>query len=237
MDSTGRTEPEALFRLVAESLPSGVLLVDSAGLIMLANQQIELQFGYTRDELIAQSIDMLLPASHRAAHAAHREGFMTMPRARPMGAGRDLFGRRRDGSEFPIEVGLRPMATEHGTFVLAVVVDLTARRHVEHTHSLTVEGQLEFERLVSGLSASFINLPADRVDDAMREALRRIGEARNLDRCTFFRIQPDSTAVTPVGLAETRDPSGAGAHLGQGAVPVGARDRSGWRAVVLLECR
>ena len=115
-----------------------------------------------------------------------------------MGASQELIGRRRDGSEFPIEVRLNALTTDHGTFALAVVADITARRHAERASRLIAEGQLEFERLVAELSASFINLPADGVDDAMREAFRRIGEALDLDRCTFFRIQPDGHAVAPV---------------------------------------
>ena len=114
-----------------------------------------------------------------------------------MGAASELRCRRRDGSEFPAEVGLSPLTTENGTFVLAVVIE-SATRQIEATSPSIAEGQLEFERLVAELSASFINLPADRVDDAMRDALRRIGEALDLDRCTFFRIQPDGVAVAPV---------------------------------------
>ena len=93
---------------------------------------------------------------------------------------------------------MSPLTTEHGTFVVAVVVDITGRRQAERTSQLVSEGQLEFERLVAELSASFINLPADRVDDAARDALRRIGEALDLDRCAFLRIQPDGVAVSPV---------------------------------------
>ena len=124
-------QAEALARAVAESMPGGVLVVDAAGVIALANRQIESQFGYSCAELVGQSIDILLPESSRAAHAAHRANFMTMPEARPMGAGRQLLGRRRDGSEFPVEVGLSPLTTEHGTFVVAVVVDITGRRQAE----------------------------------------------------------------------------------------------------------
>ena len=114
-----------------------------------------------------------------------------------MGTARELLCRRRDGSEFRAEVGLSPLTTENGTFVLAVVIESTTPQ-IEATSPSIAEGQLEFERLVAELSASFINLPADRVDDAMRDALRRIGEALDIDRCTFFRIQPDGVAVAPV---------------------------------------
>ena len=117
------TQAEALARAVAESMPGGVLVVDAAGVIALANRQIELQFGYSCDELVGQSIDILLPESSRAAHAAHRASVMATPGARPMGAGRELLCRRRDGSEFPAEVGLSPLTTEDGTFVLAVVIE------------------------------------------------------------------------------------------------------------------
>jgi PAS domain S-box-containing protein len=188
-----------LFGLVAESLPSGILVVDSTGVIAHANERVERQFGYTRDELIGQSVDSLLPHSLRDAHAVLRHGYLTMPEARPMGSGRKLVGRRRDGSEFPVEIGLNPISTPQGVFVLAIVVDITPRGQAERLASLAIEEQLEFERLVAELSAKFINLPVDSVDDEMREAFRRIGEALNLDRCTFFRIQPDGIAVSPVG--------------------------------------
>jgi formate hydrogenlyase transcriptional activator len=95
-------------------------------------------------------------------------------------------------------VGLKPLTTEYGPSVLAVIVDVTARRQLEQATRFVVEEQLEFERLVAELSASFINLPADRVDDAIRDALQRIGEALDLDRCTFFRIQAEGVAVAPV---------------------------------------
>ena len=83
-------QAEALARAVAESMPGGVLVVDAAGVIAMANRQIESQFGYSCDELVGQSIDILLPESSRAAHAAHRASVMARPDARPMGAGRQL---------------------------------------------------------------------------------------------------------------------------------------------------
>ena len=191
-------QAEALARAVAESMPGGVLVVDAAGVIALANRQIESQFGYSCAELVGQSIDILLPESSRAAHAAHRANLMAMPEARPMGAGRQLLCRRRDGSEFPGRSRIEP-ADDRARHVRA----RRRRRHhdtrqIEATSQLVAEGQLEFERLVAELSASFINLPADRVDDAVRDALRRIGEALDLDRCAFLRIQPDGVAVSPV---------------------------------------
>jgi formate hydrogenlyase transcriptional activator len=203
-------DAEALFRLAAESLPSGVLVVGPDGTIALVNHQLEVQFGYTRDELIGRSVDMLLPDAERAVHAAHRQAFMEKPESRTMGAGRELFGQRRDGSRFPVEVGLNLVETDHGTFVLAAVVDVTARKQVEESNDRVIEGQFEFERLVAELSVQFINLPADQVDEAIRNALRRIGEALDLDRCTFFRIQPDGLLTDPVGWSAEGVPTLSG---------------------------
>jgi formate hydrogenlyase transcriptional activator len=187
-------ERGGLFGLALDSLPNGVLLVDPAGTITFVNRQLAQQFGYTREELIGQSVGILLPEALRPDDAEYRQDFMSMTAARTMGAGRHLFGRRRDGSEFPLEISLTPLQMDHGLSVLAAVVDISARVETEQAQSLAVEEQLEFERLVAELSAKFINLPADRVDETIADALRRIGEALDLDRCQFFRIQPDGVA-------------------------------------------
>jgi PAS domain S-box-containing protein len=208
-----------LFRLVAESLPSGVLVVAPDGTIVLVNHELERQFGHSRDELIGQPIDILLPEALHAVRVAHRQGFVSKPEARPMGAGRDLFACRRNGSTFPVEVGLSSMETERGPLVIASVVDVSARPEVQKASILAVEAQLEFEQLVAELSAKFINLPADQVDDAMRDALRRIGEALHLDRCTFFRIQPDGLALDPVSWESAGIPPAPASIRGSEQVP------------------
>jgi PAS domain S-box-containing protein len=193
-----RLKAEGVFRLAIEALPTGVLVVGPDGTIALVNRELEQQFGYPREELIGRSIDILLPEALRAMHEIHRQGFMAQPGARSMGAGRDLFGLRRDGSQFPLEIGLNPLETEHGLYVLASVVDLTGRWEVEQAARRAVQGRIEFERLVADMSVQFINLPPDRVDDAIRHALERVGEALEIDRCTFFRIQPDGVLADPV---------------------------------------
>jgi PAS domain S-box-containing protein len=181
-----------------EWLPSGVLILGPDGTIAVVNRELERQFGYAREELIGQSVDVLLPESLRLAHAAHRAGFMTGPVARRMGAGRNLLGSRRDGSQFPVEVSLKPIQTEHGTFVLAVV-DTTAPTGIDNQgNRLATAGRIEFEKLVAELFVKFINLPADQVLPAIQDALRRIGEGLDLDRCSFYRIQPDGMLVDAV---------------------------------------
>ena len=182
---------DAVFNRLAMSLPIGVLVVDHARNITAANREIERQFGRPQTELICERVDALLPGFPSVKDLSHDPDADT-------GRVRHLVGRRPDGSEFPVELGLRRVATERGTDVLALVADLTGGRLVE-TLTSRIEEQLEFERVVAELSMAFINLPVDRVDDAMCEALRRIGEGLDLDRCQFFRIQPDGTAVAPVG--------------------------------------
>jgi PAS domain S-box-containing protein len=211
---------ESLFRFAIESLPTGVVVVDTNGTIVLVNRQLEEQFGYSRDELVGRSVDMLVPEDLRAAHADHRRRFQATPGVRPMGDGQDLSGLRRDGSRFPIEIRLTPVETEHGCFVLASVVDITARRELERAAVAAIAGRLEFERLVAELSVQFINLPPDQVYAAIRTALRKIGEAMDLDRCTFFRIEPDGSLVDPVSWERDGISTVSG--------PISGRDRFPW---------
>ncbi len=131
MDITERKQAEELFQLATEASPSGTVLVDHQGRILLVNAHIEGLFGYARDELIGKAVDILVPERFARAHASDRANFFAAPQARAMGAGRELFGRRKDGSEFPVEIGLNPIQTPHGLVVLANVVDISARLAAE----------------------------------------------------------------------------------------------------------
>ena len=95
---------------------------------MLLNARAETMFGYAPKELVGRPVDMLVPERLRAAHVAHRQGFLQESRPRAMGAGRELFAVRKDGTELPVEVGLNPMQTSEGSFVIASVVDVSARK-------------------------------------------------------------------------------------------------------------
>jgi len=131
MDITERKQAEELFQLATEASPSGTVLVDHQGRILLVNAHIEGLFGYARDELIGKAIDILVPERFARDHASDRANFFTAPQARAMGAGRELFARRKDGNEFPVEIGLNPIQTPHGLVVLANVVDISARLAAE----------------------------------------------------------------------------------------------------------
>jgi PAS domain S-box-containing protein len=119
------------FRLVVEASPNGMLMVDEDGTILLVNQQVEQLFGYERAELIGQPVEMLVPQRMRSHHAGDREKFFAHSESRAMGKGRDLYGVRKNGQEFPLEIGLNPVRTPDGLRVLASVVDIGARKRAE----------------------------------------------------------------------------------------------------------
>src|SRR6185503_5365233 len=108
---TSNEPGDELFRLAVESAPNSMILVDESGRIVLVNAQTEKLFGYPRAELLGQPIEMLVPERFRAAHPGQRRSFFGDPRTRSMGAGRDLFGLRKDGTEVPVEIGLNPLQT------------------------------------------------------------------------------------------------------------------------------
>jgi PAS domain S-box-containing protein len=126
-DISARKRMEARFRQVVEAAPNAMVMVNKAGIIEMVNAQAELIFGYSRDELLGQSIDILLPERFRHQHPQHRASFFSDLSPRSMGAGRDLYGRHKDGSEFPVEVGLNPIETEDGVKVLSAITDISAR--------------------------------------------------------------------------------------------------------------
>jgi protein-histidine pros-kinase len=138
---------EAQFRLVVESAPSAILMANEAGQIILVNFQAEQLFGYSRDELNGKSIEMLVPERFRAHHPANRRQFAASPHARPMGAGRDLYGLRKDQTEVPIEIALTPIKTDEGIFILSTIVDITERKIQEETRLKNIRLEEENRRI------------------------------------------------------------------------------------------
>jgi PAS domain S-box-containing protein len=121
----------ARLRHVIEASPSALVMTDAAGIMELVNEQTERMFGYSRPELLGQAVELLLPERFRTGHPDLRQAFRRDLRARSMGTGRDLFGRRKDGREFPIEVGLNPIEMDGNALVLSAILDLTERKHAE----------------------------------------------------------------------------------------------------------
>jgi PAS domain S-box-containing protein len=129
-------ESEERFRLAVEAAPSGMVMTDAEGRIVMINAHAESLFGYSRDELVGRKIEILVPGRFQGSHPGYRETYRDRPSARPMGAGRDLFARRKDGAEVPVEIGLSPIETFDGMMVLAAVVDISGRKRAEAQREL-----------------------------------------------------------------------------------------------------
>ncbi|MET0378261.1 MAG: PAS domain S-box protein [Spongiibacteraceae bacterium] len=128
IDISERRREEERLRLVIEAAPNAMLMINQKGLITLVNSQTEKMFGYAREELLGQSVDMLVPLHVRQQHAGFRERFNAQPSVRSMGAGRELYGLHRDGNRVPIEIGLNPIETAEGSFVLTSIIDISERK-------------------------------------------------------------------------------------------------------------
>ena len=185
MSTEGAGTVDIRLRAAVESSPSGLLMIDQAGRIVLVNHEVERLFGRPREELLGKPVEMLVPERFRGAHPGSRATFFSAPKVRAMGAGRELFGLRKDGTEFPVEIGLTPVATEEGLFVISSIVDISARRAAEQEHQRLEEQLRQSQkleavgRLAGGIAHDFNNILAVIVGFA--ELVRDTPERREIE--------------------------------------------------------
>lgn len=130
-DITRRKQEEEKFRNLLESAPDAIVIVDQSGHMKLVNAQTEKLFGYSRAELLGQPVEMLIPQRFREQHVGHRHNYSQSPRSRAMGIGLELYGRRKNGTEFPVEISLSPLKTDEGVLISSAIRDVTERRQAE----------------------------------------------------------------------------------------------------------
>jgi len=194
VDITERKRLEERFQRVVEYAPSAMVMIDHGGRIVLVNAQTEQLFQYQRSALIGQTVEMLVPERLRGEHEHFRRGFFDVPQPRPMGAGRDLFGRRSDGSAFPVEIGLNPIETEEGFMVLASIVDITERQRAQQKlenalKEKTILLNEVHHRVKNNLQviSSLLNLQATHTDDPRLRAA--LGESQSRVRAMALTHQ------------------------------------------------
>jgi PAS domain S-box-containing protein len=166
-DITEHKQADAKFRSLLESAPDAIVTINRDGLIALVNTQVEQLFGYDRTELLGQPIEVLLPERTRAAHVRHRPRYLHAPSTRPMGGGLELTARRKDGSEFPVEISLSPLQSEDGILTTSVIRDITERKQAEGAQQFLTEastllaGSLDYQTTLTRVAELAVPFLAD----------------------------------------------------------------------------
>jgi PAS domain S-box-containing protein len=215
IDISERKRAEQRFRLTIEAAPVGMVMVDRDGRIVLANAMIERLFDYRREELLGQLVDMLVPERFRNRHPEHRASFVANPTPRAMGMGRDLFGLRKDGREFPIEIGLAPLRTDEGTFVLASVIDVTERKRADEVRDRLLENLVDTATNIASVTAELWAATAQQSAGTQQQAASVSETVATVDEVAQTA---DQAAQRAKSVAEAAQQSAERGRLGRKSV-------------------
>ncbi len=215
-----------VFRLAFEAAPTAMVMVDGQGRIALVNAQAERDFGYARGELLGRAIETLLPERFLSRHPGLRAGFLADPRPRPMGAGRNLAARRKDGSEFPVEIGLNPIETSAGPMVLSAIVDITRRKADEQALRESQHRARALAAIVESSEDAIIGSDLDGIVTSWNRSAERIfgyAEAEMVGQPLFRIAAPGYEAEMRDILARVRGGERISHYLTQRRRADGAR--------------
>jgi PAS domain S-box-containing protein len=212
VDISSRKRLEERFRQVVESAPNAMVMIGMSGKIEMVNTQAERVFGFERSEMLGQPIEMLVPSRFRFNHPNLREAFFESPVSRPMGAGRDLYGLKKNGTEFPVEIGLNPIETDEGTMVLSAIVDISDRKHREESiHASLKEkdillGEIH-HRVKNNLQIihSLLDLQSGSISDTVALGLMRESQNRILSMALIHQTLYQSKDFAQVDFGRFLD--------------------------------